>query len=198
MARIDEPEYPFEGVREALINAFVHRDYSSPGGSVTITIYADRLEIISSGLLPTGVTLDELKRAHASHPRNPNIINAFFRRGLIEALGVGTQEIIKSCEDSHMREPEFYEQAGAFVVRIWSRHYKPEAKPVPRAALSDRQEKIIAILKEHGKLSAQDILKYLGEDISGRTLREELQYLRDAGHIALEGKGLHSIWCLLQ
>ncbi|GJM05632.1 MAG: hypothetical protein DHS20C09_16280 [marine bacterium B5-7] len=111
MKRIDEPEYPFEAVREALINAICHRDYSSPGGAITLTIYDDRLEIINTGLLPDGITLSELKETHASHPRNPNITNVFYRRGLIEEMGMGTQKIVKTCEHAEMREPEFFERS---------------------------------------------------------------------------------------
>ena len=124
MARVDEPEYPFEAIREALINAICHRDYSSHGGSITITIFDDRLEIANTGILSSDLSIADLKIAHISHPRNPRITNVFFRRGLIEAMGMGTQEIFYACEDAKMKAPDFYEQAGAFVVRLWSRHFK--------------------------------------------------------------------------
>lgn len=98
LARVDEPEYPFQATREALINAISHRDYASPGGSITLTLFDDRLEIANTGLLPAVITLTDLKKPHISHPRNPLITNVFFRRGFIEAMGIGTQEIFNACQ----------------------------------------------------------------------------------------------------
>jgi ATP-dependent DNA helicase RecG len=80
--------------------------------------------IANSGILPADITLDDLKTTHTSHPRNPRITNAFFRRGFIESMGIGTQEILESCAMAKMKEPDFYEQAGVFVVRLWSPLYQ--------------------------------------------------------------------------
>ena len=80
--RIDDPLYPPEALREALANALCHRDHSVGGGSVSITMYDDRLEIASTGLLPFGLTLDALTRPHPSLPWNPLIARAFYRRGI--------------------------------------------------------------------------------------------------------------------
>ena len=193
LARIDEPEYPFEAVREALINAICHREYASPGGSITLTIYDDRLEIANSGILPSDITLDDLKTTHISHPRNPRITNVFFRRGFIEAMGIGTQEILKSCAMAKMKEPDFYEQAGAFVVRLWSRHY--QAQLTEEFDLSARQENILKLL-EAKPLAPQEMLDLLKEGISDRTLRRDLQDLKEKGYLDSEGQGPSSRWFL--
>lgn len=74
----NEPIYPFEALREALANAFCHRNYAIVGGSVSISIFDDRLEISSAGLLPSGTTITSLQRTHASRPWNP--IVALVRR----------------------------------------------------------------------------------------------------------------------
>jgi hypothetical protein len=67
-----------------VILALCHRDYTIPGGTVNVAIFDDQLEVISTGLLPAGITVADLKRPHASLPRNSLIAGVFFRRGLIE------------------------------------------------------------------------------------------------------------------
>ena len=84
LERIDEPLYPIEALREALVNAICHRDYREWGGSLEIAIYDDRLELGNPGTLHFGLTPDDLVREHPSKPWNPHIANAFFRRGIIE------------------------------------------------------------------------------------------------------------------
>lgn len=194
-ARIDEPEYPFKAIREALINALVHRDYTSRGGSVTVSIYDDRLEIANTGILLPDVTLEDLKITHTSHPRNPEIINVFFRRGYIEALGIGTQEIIQSCISANMKQPDFYEQAGTFVVRLWSKHYRePILQEMYWEELSAREIKIVEILKANKRLAPHEILGQLGMDITDRTLRNDLQGLKEKGYVETEGRGPKTRW----
>jgi len=85
--REDEPLFPLEALREALVNAFCHRDYTIAGGAVSLAIYDDRLEIWSDGTLPFGLTPEDLKRDHPSKPRNPLIAKVFYLRGVIERWG---------------------------------------------------------------------------------------------------------------
>jgi ATP-dependent DNA helicase RecG len=85
--RIDEPLYPRVALREALANAFCHRDYANAGGSISIGIYQDRLEVASTGGLHFGLTADKLFQPHESLPWNPLISRIFYRRGVIEAWG---------------------------------------------------------------------------------------------------------------
>jgi hypothetical protein len=77
--RVDEPLFPPIALREALVNAFCHRDYAQAGGAVSVAIYDDRLEIWSSGGLPSGIEVEDLKREHLSRPRNPLIAEVFYR-----------------------------------------------------------------------------------------------------------------------
>lgn len=113
-------------------------------------------------------------------------------------MGIGTQEIVNSCVDVGMKEPEFYEQAGTFVLRLWSRHYTnttPAISPT-QSNLTDRQIAILDILKDK-KLAPQDILISLEEDITDRTLRRDLQTLKDQGYINSEGQlGPKTLWFL--
>ena len=120
LERIDELLFPTEALREALVNALCHRDYAIWGGAVSVAVFDDRVEIWSDGTLPFGLRPDDLKQAHASRPRNPYITNVFYRRGLIEQWGRGTNRIVEVTVRAGQPEPEFAEITGSVVVRFRS------------------------------------------------------------------------------
>ncbi len=204
--RIDKPEYPVKAVREALINALCHRDYSNPGGSITVAIYDDRIEISSVGGLPNGIIPEDLWDAHASIPRNRRVTNVFFRRGLIESFGTGTQEIIRLCKEAKLNPPDFYEQAGAFVVRLWAKPYehgigKAALTPthVPEiTSLTNRQHEIMESLSSRGPLTAKDLLGLLRYPPAERTFREDLTFLKGRGVINSRGRGRNAVWFIVE
>lgn len=113
LLRTDERNYPEDAVREALLNAIVHRDYAF-SGSTLINLYSDRLEIISLGGLVPGLSL-EAAMMGASQPRNEKLAALFYRMKLIEAYGTGISKIISSYKGLHV-EPEFENVEGAFRV----------------------------------------------------------------------------------
>ena len=112
----DTPLLPVEALREALANAFVHRDYSIGGGSVSVALYDDRLEIISIGDLHFGLTPEALFREHESKPWNPMIASAFYRRGLIETWGRGTLKIAGLMRERGLEPPSVAVREGAVIV----------------------------------------------------------------------------------
>jgi ATP-dependent DNA helicase RecG len=115
MARIDTPALPTEATREALANAFIHRDYASAAGSVAVALYDDRLEVISSGGLHFGLTPAMLFKPHESNPWNPWIANVFYRRGYIETRGRGTLKIASLMQNAGLQAPTVVENTG-FVI----------------------------------------------------------------------------------
>ena len=116
MARIDTPALPVEAVREALANAFIHRDYASAAGSVAVALYDDRLEIISPGELHFGLTPKMLFEPHESKPWNPWIAKVFHRRGLIETLGRGTLKIASLMQEAGLAAPTLKTQADFVTI----------------------------------------------------------------------------------
>ena len=102
---VDTPALPVEAVREALANAFVHRDYTSAAGSVSIALYDDRLEVISPGELHFGLTPEMLYQPHESKPWNPWIAKVFYRRGLIETWGRGTLKMATLMQEDGLAAP---------------------------------------------------------------------------------------------
>jgi ATP-dependent DNA helicase RecG len=189
MARKDIPDYPPRAIREAMINAVCHRNYTIQGGSISLLIYSDRLEITSHGTLPIGITIDDLKRTHESQPRNERVTYALVKLGLIESVGTGTQEMIKECLAIGKPEPEYIERGNTFVVS-----FKSKAVSLNIPKLTERQNIILLLLKELGGLKSVEIKQKLGSDITDRTLRRDLNYLMEIKLIHLEGRGVSAIW----
>jgi ATP-dependent DNA helicase RecG len=116
MRRVETPLIPPDAMREILVNALIHRDYSIAGGAVSLAIFDDRVEVWSAGKYPSGITPESLTRAHLSVQRNPIIAEVFHRTGLIEKWGRGTNRVAEMCVAADIAPPDFEEITGAAVV----------------------------------------------------------------------------------
>ena len=117
--RIDRWEYPESVVREAVVNALVHRDYSIAGTDITLAIFSDRLEIVSPGRLPNTVTTDGM-RAGARYARNQTLVNIMRDYGYADARGMGVRnKIIPGMRDHNGTEPDLIDDENRFTVRLW-------------------------------------------------------------------------------
>ncbi|MEG1798726.1 MAG: putative DNA binding domain-containing protein [Synergistaceae bacterium] len=153
LLRADERDYPEDAIREALLNAIVHRDYSF-SGSTFINLYSDRLEIISSGGLVSGLSLDAAMLG-ASQPRNEKLAALFYRMKLIEAYGTGISKII-SCYKGLPVRPEFENVEGAFRVVLPNVHAR---------ILEVENEKYLPVLRLFGQqkeITRSDVEQTLG------------------------------------
>ena len=177
-----------------LVNALCHRDYSRAGGAISVAVYDDRLEIWSDGNLPSGITIGDLKREHQSRPRNPLIADTFYRRGLVERWGRGTQKIVELCVKAGHPEPEFLEQAGAVGVRFLPSGYVAPHR-VPHD-LTERQRRILTILSGAPSPPFRDIRAKLENPPADRTLRDDLAHLKRLGLISSDGHGRSAVWKL--
>ena len=101
-------ELPYDAVKEAIVNAVVHRDYTS-NASVQVMLFKDRLEVWSPGGLPRGMTIGKLFAAHKSVPVNPLLARAMYLKGYIEKSGTGTGDMIAKCASWGVPAPEWYE-----------------------------------------------------------------------------------------
>jgi ATP-dependent DNA helicase RecG len=114
--REDHLPVPPDALREVLLNAVMHRDYSDPSSYVAVAVFDDRIEIRSVGSLPRGITVESLSGSHQSVLRNPLIAEAFHRTGAVEIWGRGTNRVIEECERQGIAPPVFEERAGAVYV----------------------------------------------------------------------------------
>lgn len=117
--RINGREYPESAVREALVNALIHRDYSISGTKVMLAIYADRLEILSPGRLPSTVTVEKMK-AGLRYARNQTLVNVMRDYDYAGVPGMGVRNRIVHAMRAHNgTEPDFIEEEHRFTVRLW-------------------------------------------------------------------------------
>lgn len=116
LVREEVPEYPPVALREALVNAVGHRDYSLRGAAVEVRLYDDAVEVESPGTLAGYVTVDNLREAQYS--RNERIMDALQRLGLVEEAGQGIDRMIAEMEDALLDPPQFEERSASFVVRL--------------------------------------------------------------------------------
>jgi ATP-dependent DNA helicase RecG len=194
MGRIDEPLFPPLALREALVNALCHRDYAVAGGAVSVAIYDDRVEISSTGLLPFGLTVEDLKRDHESYPRNPLLANVFYLRGLIERWGRGTQKIVELCVQAGHPEPEFEESAGSVTVRFIPSGYTPPHRV--SHDLTERQRRVLHALRHGRRRPLREIRAAVDPNLASSTLRDDLNLLRSLGLVESLGAGRAATWRL--
>lgn len=119
--RIDRPVYPPEVLRESLVNALVHRDYSLVGSDVTLAIFADRIEIQSPGRLPNTVSVESMK-AGLRYARNQNLVNVMRDYRYVDFRGMGVREkIIPGMRRHNGTEPDLIAEEHRFIVRLWKK-----------------------------------------------------------------------------
>ncbi|MFI4956126.1 MAG: ATP-binding protein [Gammaproteobacteria bacterium] len=201
LRRIDKPLIPYGAIREALVNAICHRDYSIYGGAIYLAIYDDRMEIFNHGGLQQGTSLEMIKSGY-SQLRNKKIAEVLYKVGYIEQWGRGIQDIISSCVAAGDPEPEFEVQ--------WSNQFKVVFKFPSSIAppiifqedspnlLTERQKKIISILQQGGGVTKESILTNCSGELSERTLRRELQILKNLNILEVIGRGANARWHLIK
>lgn len=148
--RIEILEYPYEALREAVINALIHRDYSGTS-HIQIRIYEDKLIIMNEGRLPPDLPVEKLKTEHISKPRNPLLASVIYFAGFIENWGRGTLKIIEACKNQGLPEPDFQNDDGIMKVTLYKDIYTEEH--LRKMDLIERQIKAVLYVKEKGKIT---------------------------------------------
>ncbi|HUF39438.1 MAG TPA: ATP-binding protein [Anaerolineales bacterium] len=176
----ERPEYPSEAIRELLVNAVAHRDYSLPGDSIHIHIFSNRLEIHSPGLLPGPVTMDNLLEARFS--RNPVIVQVLADMGFIERLGYGLDRVMAVLGENRMQPAHFQETAGTFRVTL-SKGFRtgpPHQDDrtalragLNRIGLNARQKAAVEHILENDRISSSEY-QSLCPEVHPETLRRDM------------------------
>jgi ATP-dependent DNA helicase RecG len=185
--REDLSEFPLEALREAVVNAVVHRDYSKAGESVRVFYYADRVEIHSPGLLLPGITPDDLAYMRVpSRPRNP-VLAGFLRDvpGYMERIGSGIRLMINEMRHTGLPDPEFVEQ-HEFVVVFRNGSTGEGAGPGMSGALNARQLMGLQIVQQRGSIGSAEYQAATGA--SERTARRDLSEMVERGILSARGK----------
>ena len=184
-------EIPKEAVTEAIVNAVAHRDYTS-NASVQVMLFADRLEVWNPGELPPSLTPERLREPHASIPHNPLIAEPLYLARYIEKAGSGTLDMIDRCDEAGLPSPDFEERAGQFVTTLWRDWLTAEV--ISSFDLNERQQKAVAYVKVHGRITNKDYRDLTGTII--RTASRDLEELVSKGvlrKIGVTGRSAHYV-----
>lgn len=195
LRREDRRDYPEVAIREALLNAAVHRDYSL-GGSNIINLYQNRMEIISLGGLVDGLSMEAIFLG-ASLSRNPNLAALFYRMKLIESYGTGIPKIEEQYKNEK-HKPEFTAVTGAFRVVLYNKNEEiseeNEGEPKEKiGAESQREERmILAKIESNGQVTRKQVenLLNIGQTKAYRILTE----MTGKGTLRVEKAGKNTIY----
>ncbi len=193
LERLDNRDYPAEALREALLNAIVHRDYSINGPTL-ISIYDDRIEIVTIGGLTKGISFDDIMLG-VSVLRNQHLANVFYRLKLIEAYGTGMLKI-NECYSDYAVKAKIEVSDNAFKITLPNTNYSGnrDLRPVgnkavlPQAEIrKKREEVVISLFEKQETIIRKDIEKAL--NVSQATAVLIVRELVEEGILIKEGSG---------
>lgn len=204
LQRVETLPVPKEALREALLNACINKDYAEPS-PIQIRVYENKLEIVNGGVLPDGWTVETLLSSHRSFPYNPDIANAFFRSGEIEAWGRGIERIIMACKNDGFSTPEFrYDASGIWT--IFNFEY-PERAVVPNTIqkaiqkniqkLTKQQGSILAYLSEHPNATRKELCERIPNATLGGVIHN-LARLQELGLLKRVGGRKQGYWQIVE
>jgi ATP-dependent DNA helicase RecG len=133
--RVEQPVYPDDVLREVIVNAMVHRDYSIEGAEIMLSVFSDRLEVTSPGRLPNTVT-EEGMRQGMRYTRNQTLVNIMRDYGFVESRGMGIRRrVIPGMKAHNETEPEIIVEEHRVTIRLLSR--RPEQPVLPDEEADD-------------------------------------------------------------
>lgn len=187
ISRVETYEYPREAIREALLNAVAHKDYSG-GAPIQIKVYKDRIMIWNDGQLPENWTVSNLLKRHSSKPYNPDIANTLFRSGYIESWGRGIEKMINFCQEAKIPAPIYLFETSDFLVVFRKDIYNVEY--LSGLGLNERQIKAVLYVKENSFItnSIYQKINETKQTISSEELQKlvSMEILKTTG---LKGRG---------
>ena len=197
LRRSDSRDYPEKVLREALINAIVHRDYDRDV-STNIRVFDDRVEIASYGGLPPNTTIETFLLG-LSMPRNRNLADIFYRLELIEAFGSGIPKMTEMYENQG-KQIDFKTSPSGFMIVLPNLNYSQEkstskidlheAKNEKNSLLEQRAKSAVELIRAKGSIKRQELEKVWG--ISRSAVTNWLDQLIDRGDLVLIGHGRNS------
>jgi ATP-dependent DNA helicase RecG len=174
--RVEQYDYPKDAIREALLNAVSHKDYSG-GVPIQISVYYDKIIFWNEGQLPDNWTIEKLLDKHPSKPYNPDIANALFRSGYIESWGRGTLKMINECVQFGIPKPKYFYDMSGFWVEFRKDFF--ELEYLKSLDLNDRQIQSIKFVKENGRITNSEYQTNFG--VARNTATRDLSELVNKG-----------------
>lgn len=184
--RTELHEYPRVVLRELSVNMLAHRDYSNFLSAARVQLFRNRIEWLSPGGLPPGITVDNLLTEQAS--RNPVILSVLYEAGLVEAFGQGLDTVVTVLKREALTPPVFRDTGASFMVTVAGRPWELFTTE-NNTQLNEWQRRIIAFIRSEGAIALSDLQQRFGEDRSRRSIQRDLQMLVDARLITARGEG---------
>jgi len=189
-------EIPLEALREAVINALIHRDYSD-SSFIYIKIYDSQIVIANPGVLPSTLSIKDLYKEHESKLRNPLIARVFYYAGLIDAWGQGILNIINMLQANGLEKPTFEESGGSFRIvfrRVTTNQNELAEKLVER--LVESQKKILNLVQQNPHISKKELSLKVG--ISTTAIDKHIKKLKEMGFLRRIGPDKGGHWEVLK
>ena len=180
--RIEEHAYSLVVLRELTVNAIAHRDWSQGGSRVRVQMFPDRIEWLSPGGLPPGVSVETLRDEQVS--RNPALAQILYQAGKVETFGMGIDTVEDTLRASGSRPLDVNDNGRRVRFRVYGKPLTP-AEVAPRPALTDRATTILALIDQRGPLSISELEELL--QVSRRTVQYDLRKLVEAGVLRITG-----------
>ena len=202
--RKNKPEYAERAVLEAMVNHFIHRDYTVMGGEVHLDIYDDRLAVTSPGGMYNGMLIQDLDIADvSSERRNPILANVMAQLDYMEKRGSGLTRICNETQalDGYKDElkPVFKSTPTQFQTIIFASGEKQNVGDfvgdMSETKLTERQQKILNLIKESPTISAKQMSETLS--VTTRTIERDLSLMKKAGVLKREGKDNDGVWVII-
>ncbi len=190
--RSEQLSIPYAALREAIVNALCHREYHTLGGSVSIAIYHNRVEVQNIGKLPDMPDIPHKKYAVQSIPFNPLIAQSFYYRELFENWGRGIGLMVNECKKAHVPEPLITSECGMVsVVFYLSDENLPENLPE-----NELDKMIIAAIAEDNNITYNDLAKICSR--TRETICVHIKRLQQQGIITRIGPDKGGYWHINQ
>ena len=181
--------YPYEALREALLNSIIHREYFV-SSEIQVRVYEDKLVIGNEARLHD-ITVEDLSRPHPSRPHNKLIADVFYKAGFIESWGRGTQRIIDNCLAEGLSAP-VYEHKMGFLYLTFSHERINERIN----ELSDMEREVYQILREEPTIRQIDLANRL--DLTEQYIRKLIKKLKEHGWIERIGARKNGYWKIIE
>ncbi len=203
--RKNKPEYAERAVLEAMVNHFIHRDYTVMGGEVHLDIYDDRLAVTSPGGMYNGMLIQDLDIADvSSERRNPILANVMAQLDYMEKRGSGLTRICNETQalDGYKDElkPVFKSTPTQFQTIIFAssdnQNVGDFVGDMSEMKLTERQQKIVNLIKESATITAKQMSETLS--VSPRTIERDLSLMKKVGILRRDGKDNDGVWVVIE
>lgn len=201
LRRKDILEIPEEVLREGVINALMHRDYSMLGADIKIAIFDSKIEITSPGGLPKSLTVEDIY-AGRSEIRNRVLSNIFLKLGYVEQWGSGIPRMRELCRNMGLKEPEIQEKGLFVILRVFRKsqmtdkhNYAIDKTKLKSELIQEEQQRIYAILRQDNQLTVKEIANIMEK--TEASVQRRLKSMQENGTLIRIGSKKSGYWELI-